>query len=158
PLTPNGKVDRRALPAPTGSRPDLATPYAPPRNPVEEEITAVWAEVLALDRVGIHDSFFELGGHSLAATRVVSRIYADYQVEVPLTQFFQAPTVAALADYLERIPPSHLAGRHAPLRPVPRETPLPLSFSQQRLWFLHQLEPGSPVYNEPKALRLKGGL
>jgi amino acid adenylation domain-containing protein len=158
PLTPNGKVDRNALSAPTGSRPDLDTPYAPPRSLIEEGLAGIWAEVLGLDHVGIHDSFLDLGGHSLAATRVTSRIYADYQVDLPLTQLFKTPTIAALTDYIERLHPSHCKVKHSPIRPVSREENLTLSFSQQRLWFLSQLEPDNPVYNEPKALRIRGSL
>ena len=158
PLTPNGKVDRSALSAPTGSRPDLDTPYAPPRSLIEEGLAGIWAEVLGLDHVGIHDSFLDLGGHSLAATRVTSRIYADYQVDLPLTQLFKTPTIAALADYIERLHPSNRKVKHSPIRPVSREENLTLSFSQQRLWFLSQLEPDNPVYNEPKALRIRGSL
>jgi acyl carrier protein len=92
-----GKVNRQALPDPGGSRPNLDTPFALPRNSAEELLAQIWAEVLALDRVGIHDSFFDLGGHSLAATRVVSRIIQEFQLEIPLKSLLQCPTVAELA-------------------------------------------------------------
>ncbi len=101
PLTPNGKVDRRALPEPGKARPDLDTEYVAPRTPIEVELTKIWAEVLYLNRVGVHDNFIDLGGHSLAATRVVSQVIKTFQVEIPLRSFFEAPTVAEMAAVIE---------------------------------------------------------
>jgi len=151
PLTPSGKVDRKALP-----EPELATErgYLAPRGPVEELIAGIWSELLGIDRVGSEDSFFELGGHSLLATQLVSRLRRVFGVDLPVRQLFEAPTLARLAERVQA------AGRSAlpPLVPVPREGELPLSFSQERLWFLDQLEPGSPLYNIPVALRLRGPL
>ncbi|MFL6202032.1 MAG: condensation domain-containing protein, partial [Thermoanaerobaculia bacterium] len=151
PLTPSGKVDRKALP-----EPELATErgYIAPRGPVEELIAGIWSELLGIDRVGSDDSFFELGGHSLLATQLVSRLRRVFGVELPVRQLFEAPTLARLAERVQA------AGRSAlpPLVPVPREGDLPLSFSQERLWFLDQLQPGSPLYNIPVALRLRGPL
>jgi acyl-coenzyme A synthetase/AMP-(fatty) acid ligase/acyl carrier protein len=100
PLTVTGKVDRRALPEPGGDRPELETPYCPSRTPVEKKVARIWAEVLSLDRVGIHDDFFELGGHSLAATRVVSRVINTFQLELPHQSLFQTPTVAEMAEVI----------------------------------------------------------
>ena len=97
PLTPNGKVDRSALPAPEGTRPDLDTPFAAPGTVVEEALAGIWAEVLSLDQVGIHDDFFGLGGDSLAATRIISRVVERFQLELPVQSLFQAPTVAEMA-------------------------------------------------------------
>ena len=97
PLTPNGKVDRRALPDPGKSRPEIDAPYVSPRTAVEEALVTIWAGVLSLDQVGIHDNFFDLGGHSLSATRVVSRVIQTFQLEIPLQALFQAPTVADMA-------------------------------------------------------------
>ena len=97
PLTPSGKVDRLALPEPGKSRPELETPFVAPKTPVEEELARIWAEVLSLDQVGIHDNFFDLGGHSLAATRVVSQVIKQFQLELPLQSLFQSPTVAEMA-------------------------------------------------------------
>ena len=97
PVTPNGKVNRKALPDPGKSRPDLDTPFVSPRIPVEQELSQIWGEVLSLDHVGIHDNFFELGGHSLAATRVVSQVIKKYQLEIHLQALFQSPTVAQMA-------------------------------------------------------------
>nr|WP_306464213.1 non-ribosomal peptide synthetase [Corallococcus exiguus] len=155
PLSPNGKVDRKALPAPEAPRPTESTREAP-RNAVEAQLAAIWAEVLHLDAVGIHDDFFDLGGHSLLATQVVSRIRAVLGVELPLGELFNAPTVAALARHLGATTSRH---EHVPpLTRAPRPPLLPLSFAQQRLWFIDQLEPGSALYNMPVALRLLGAL
>ncbi|TMA84965.1 MAG: hypothetical protein E6J74_33580 [Deltaproteobacteria bacterium] len=100
PLTPTGKLDRKALPNPGGSRPDLDTPYAPSRTPVERELSQIWAKVLFLDQVGIHDSFIELGGNSLAATQVISQVMKKFQVEIPLRSLFEAPTIAKMATVI----------------------------------------------------------
>jgi len=99
PLTANGKVDRRALPAPEG-RPEVGA-YVAPRNATEEALAAIWCEVLRLDRVGVHDNFFELGGHSLVATRVVMRIQRQFGIAMPLRQIFETPTIMALADRID---------------------------------------------------------
>ncbi|HEU4562947.1 MAG TPA: amino acid adenylation domain-containing protein, partial [Longimicrobium sp.] len=155
PLTANGKVDRRALPAP-----ELASAeewYVAPRTPVEEVLAGIWAELLRLERVGVTDSFFELGGHSLLATRVVSRIRELFGVELPLRALFEGPTVAELAGRVEEM---RRAGLPAlpPVVPAERTGPLPLSFAQERLWFIDRLEPGSAVYNILVARRLGGAL
>ena len=101
PLTPNGKLDRKALPAPDHSRPDLDDAFAAPRTPVEELLANIWAEVLKLDKVGIHDNFFDLGGHSLLATQIVSRIHRAFSIELPLRDIFEAPTIAVLAQRVQ---------------------------------------------------------
>jgi len=97
PLTPAGKIDRKALPLPDNSRPELGTPFVAPRTPVEEELAEIWVEVVGVDQVGIHDNFFDLGGHSLAATRVISRIINTFNVELPIRFLFASPTVADMA-------------------------------------------------------------
>ncbi|MCK5571382.1 MAG: non-ribosomal peptide synthetase, partial [Bacteroidetes bacterium] len=97
PMTPGGKVDRQALPAPTAERMDLENSYVAPRNPVEQELADMWAQVLGVEKVGIHDNFFDLGGHSLLATQLVSRLRNAFHVEVPLKDLFDAPTVADIA-------------------------------------------------------------
>jgi amino acid adenylation domain-containing protein len=155
PLTPNGKVDRRALPAPETAADGT---YAAPRTDTEAALAGIWAEVLRVERVGVEDDFFALGGHSLLATRVVSRIREALGVEVPLRTLFEAPTVARLAARTDQLLRAGTGVRLPPLRPAPREGPLPLSFAQQRLWFIHQLEPRSPAYNMPSPLRLRGRL
>jgi amino acid adenylation domain-containing protein/non-ribosomal peptide synthase protein (TIGR01720 family) len=158
PLTPNGKLDRAALPAPDGQRPAANASYQAPRTPIEELLTHIWADILRVAQVGIDDNFFALGGHSLLATQVISRIRATFQVELPLRSLFDAPTVARLANAIadaRRAGPGRLA---PPLRPAPREAELPLSFAQQRLWFLDQLAPGNPAYHMPSAIYLDGPL
>jgi len=158
PLLPSGKVDRKALPAPDGQRPDQERAFVAPRTPVEEVLSGVWAEVLHLDQVGIFDDFFTLGGHSLLATQAVARLRPVFGVEIPLRALFEAPTVAALAGRIEAALRAGATPPAPPLVPVPREGELPLSFAQQRLWFLDQLEPDSPFYTMPAALRLEGPL
>ncbi|HKV34445.1 MAG TPA: amino acid adenylation domain-containing protein [Pyrinomonadaceae bacterium] len=157
PLLPSGKVDRRALPAPDKFERTQQSDYRPPRTLVEETLCGIWEEVLGRDLVGADDDFFELGGHSLLATQVVSRVKEALSVELPLTRLFQTPVLSELAQYIEdHLRPSDHA--EPPLQPVSREHPLPLSFAQQRLWFLDQLEPANPLYNTPGALRLLGRL
>ncbi|HVR98610.1 MAG TPA: condensation domain-containing protein, partial [Thermoanaerobaculia bacterium] len=149
PLTPSGKVDRKVLPDIVHT---VDGEYAAPSDPTEELLAGIWAEVLGLDRVGVRDSFFSLGGHSLLATRVVSRIRETFGVEVPLRRLFEAPTVTDLARAIRE----ERATEAPPIRPVPRDGDLPLSFAQQRLWVIDQLEPGNPAYNIPLAVRLSG--
>ncbi|HEX7239949.1 MAG TPA: amino acid adenylation domain-containing protein, partial [Longimicrobiaceae bacterium] len=156
PLSPNGKVDRKALPVPGAV--DPAEAYVAPRTPTEEILAGIYAEVLRRERVGIADGFFAMGGHSLLATQVISRVQAALGVEVPLRALFEAPTVAALAERVDESLRTVAGVRVPPLLPVPRNGPLPLSFAQQRLWFIDQLEPGSPAYNMPFPLRLRGAL
>ncbi|APR75501.1 Malonyl CoA-acyl carrier protein transacylase [Minicystis rosea] len=154
PLNENGKVDRRALPAPGSA--SIEGAYVAPRNAVEEMIAGIWADVLGLPRAGVTDGFFDLGGHSLLATQIIARIAAAFAVELPLQTIFETPTVAGLA---ERVGAALASGAAAPpIEPVPRDGTLPLSFAQERLWFLHQLDPASPFYNVPSALRLTGKL
>jgi amino acid adenylation domain-containing protein len=158
PLTANGKADRRALPAPELSRPELEREYAPPRTPIEEVVAGIWTELLRLEEVGIHDNFFELGGHSLLATQVVSRLRSTFQVEIPLRALFKNPTVAGLSEAVERARQAAQGLQAPPLTPADRRQDLPLSFAQQRLWFFDQLEPGNLFYNLPNAIRLTGNL
>jgi amino acid adenylation domain-containing protein len=155
PLTPAGKTDRRALPAPAEA---VEEDHAAPRTPVEELVAGIFEEVLGRERVGAHDDFFELGGHSLMATRVVARIQPAFGVEIPLRALFEAPTVARLAARIEAERSAGEAGAPPPLAPVSREGPLPLSFAQQRLWFIHQMDPGEVGYNMAFPTRLAGRL
>ncbi len=158
PLTPNGKIDRKNLPAPDYERPELAGEYHGARTPAEELIAGIWAEVLRLNQVGVEDDFFQLGGHSLMATQVVSRIRQAFQVELPLRTLFEAPTVAGIAERVERLQREQQGVLAPPIVPIPRHAPPPLSFAQQRLWFLDQLERYNSSYNVPNALRMKGYL
>ncbi|HZN08863.1 MAG TPA: condensation domain-containing protein, partial [Pyrinomonadaceae bacterium] len=158
PLTPQGKVDRRALPDPDAIHMPLDSAYAAPRTPVEELLAGIWTDVLNVDRVGVDDDFFDLGGHSLLVMRLVSRVQAHFGLELPLKLFFEFPTLAAQAAQVEATLGSE-NGLHAPpIVPVPRDRNLLLSFSQQRLWFLYQLEPSTSAYNIPTAVRLSGSL
>jgi amino acid adenylation domain-containing protein len=158
PTLPNGKVDRRALPAPLAS--EAADTFVPPRGPVEQVLAAIWSELLQRPRVGVNDSFFELGGHSLLATQVLARVRRQLNVDVPLSSMFEAPTIAAQGAVIEAL----LRGRRSepPPEPVivpqPRDKPLPVSYSQRRMWFVQQLDPQGSAYNMPFALRLKGPL
>ncbi|MBV9108252.1 MAG: AMP-binding protein, partial [Gemmatimonadetes bacterium] len=155
PLNANGKVDRRALPEPELG-PDEKDIVAP-RTQAEELLAGIFAELLGAARVGIDDDFFALGGHSLLATRLISRVRHAFGVEVPLRALFEAPTVAALAARIEAMA-QDAEMQAPPLVPAARTADLPLSFAQQRLWFIDQLEPGSAAYNMPFALRLRGRL
>ncbi|HST61552.1 MAG TPA: amino acid adenylation domain-containing protein, partial [Longimicrobium sp.] len=155
PLTPNGKLDRKALPAPDFA--SAGDTYVTPRTTVEEVLAAILAELLRVPRVGVHDGFFELGGHSLLATRVLSRIREVFRIEMPLRALFEGPTVAELAERVEQIRRVD-APRLPSIVPVERTAALPLSFAQERLWFLDQLEADSAFYNIPAALRIGGPL
>ena len=154
PLTSNGKVDRRALPAPDFQSEEQ---YVAPRNPIEEILAAIWVKVLKVEQVGIHDNFFELGGHSLLATQLISRIRKAFKVEMPLRELFVAPTVAALAQVIKRVSEQE-ERTELPILPRGKDAELPLSFAQTRLWFLDQFESDSSFYNIPLALRLEGNL
>ncbi|HSK77096.1 MAG TPA: amino acid adenylation domain-containing protein [Thermoanaerobaculia bacterium] len=154
PLTPHGKVDRRALPPPEA--PAAGSPAA--GAPAEELLAGLWGDLLGVSRVGAHDDFFTLGGHSLLATQAISRVRRLFGVDLPVSALFEAPTPAALAG---RIEAARGAGGLAapPIVPVPKgPEAAPLSFAQQRLWFLDRLEPGSAAYNVPGALLLAGPL
>jgi amino acid adenylation domain-containing protein len=157
PLTPNGKLDRRALPVPDRGRDHLGDLIAP-RTPLQLQLAGIFGEVLSLDEVGVNDDFFHLGGHSLLATQAVSRLRSALGVELPLRAFFEAPTVAELAERLEPLLRDGAGTAVTPVVRVPRDGPLPLSYSQQRLWFLQRMEPGSVAYNMAYATRLVGDL
>ena len=160
PLTPNGKIDRKALQAPMNSRASvshLQSQYVAPRDATEEMLAQVWGEILDLKDVGIHDNFFELGGHSLLATQLFTRVRTLFQVEPPLRTVFEAPTIAGLAQWLidERhrgSPPKE----EPPITAVPRGVPLPLSYAQERMWFLYRLAPTSSAYSIPVSVQLSG--
>ncbi|MFL9458803.1 amino acid adenylation domain-containing protein [Tolypothrix bouteillei VB521301_2] len=157
PLTPSGKVDRRALPVPDRHS-QLQEQYVAPRTPTEEMLAILWAQVLKVEGVGIYDNFFNLGGHSLLATQLVSRIRTTFQVELPLQSFFAEATVAQIAPSIQQLQQQNVEISAAPILPRSENAELPLSFAQQRLWFLDQLEPNKASYNVPAALRLQGTL
>ncbi|MEY9894317.1 amino acid adenylation domain-containing protein, partial [Catenulispora sp. MAP5-51] len=153
PLTVNGKLDHRALPAPDYAPEHAAGPGRIPATMVEELLGSVFAEVLGLERIGADDDFFAHGGHSLLATRLVGRIRPVFGVEVSVRSVFEAPTPRALARRLELAGPARAA-----LAPWERPDPMPLSFAQQRLWFLDRLDRSASVYVNPIAVRLSGAL
>ncbi|HEY7767416.1 amino acid adenylation domain-containing protein, partial [Longimicrobium sp.] len=153
PLTPNGKVDRKALPAPESGA-YAAREYEAPVGRTEQAVAAIWAEVLGAGRVGRGDDFFELGGHSLVAARVVARIRQALGVEAAPRDLFERPVLADFARGLE----TAARAEAAPIAPVERSGPLPLSFAQRGLWFLEQLGNLGGTYNVPLHLRLRGAL
>jgi amino acid adenylation domain-containing protein len=150
PKTPNGKVDRRMLPDPVHS----TAKGRKPRNETEETLTAIWAQVIHLEQVGIDENFFDLGGHSLLATQVMSRVRQVFGVDLQLRCLLENPTVAGLALQVDRATRTTAP----PLRPVPRKGHARLSFAQERLWFLSRYEAEASLYNVPVALRLQGPL
>ncbi len=156
PRTPNGKLDRAALPDPAGRR--RPAPIAP-RTPTEGTLVHLWQELLGLDAVGVADNFFDLGGHSLLATRLMARIRETMKIEQPLRLIFDCPTIAELAAALDALSPSDAASDVADhIRRRTSTAPTSLSYGQQRIWFLQQLDPGSTAYNIPIALRFDGDL
>ena len=157
PLTLNGKVDYRALPELQESK-QRQGEYVAPRTVVEEVVAEIWASLLGLSRVSLHDSFFELGGHSLIATQVMMRVQKTTGVELPLRTLFESPTVAQLAAQIEAALRKGKVSPAPPIVPIARDQELPLSFSQQRLWFLEQLTPANAAYHIPFTLRLSGSL
>ena len=159
PLTPTGKVDRRALPPPDGSRLVPATVRVAPRTPIEQQLSSLWSDVLAIDGIGIHDNFFALGGHSLLAARVTSRIIATLQLDLPMRALFDWPTIAELSRELETLRRGGTAARVTLERTDrPALEPMALSFAQQRLWLLEQFEGELTAYNMPFAWHLRGPL
>ncbi len=164
PLTANGKVDRRALRVADDSRAskvDLTSEYLAPRTSTEQVLADIWGEILHLKDVGVGDNFFELGGHSLLATQLVSRVQSLFQITLPLRQVFERPTIATLADVITQ---AQNSGKQAAMQDghgitkAARGMPLPLSFAQERMWFLYQLSPTGAAYNIPASVRLHGPL
>jgi amino acid adenylation domain-containing protein len=158
PLTRNGKVDRKALPAP-----DPAASAAPgeavrPGTPLEEVLAGVWCDVLGLEGVGAEDNFFDIGGHSLKAVQVASRLSDLLRVELPVRAVFEAPTVRSLAGVVEQALKLEPGAARPPIERTARDGRLPLSYGQQRLWFLDRLTPGGNAYNLPAELPLDGDL
>ncbi|MFP3941449.1 MAG: amino acid adenylation domain-containing protein, partial [Thermoanaerobaculia bacterium] len=163
PTGPTGKVDRRALPAPEDSRPELETGFVAPRTRTERRLAAIWCEVLRVDRVGAEDDFFDLGGHSLLATQLASRIRGELGVELPVAAVLEHTRLDALAAHLDRLlPEEDESGAEPsgppPLEPQPRDGEIPLSYAQERLWFVEELEGERSQYRVPLALDLEGPL
>ena len=158
PLTRNGKVDRQALPAPEHASDEHEGAYVAPRTATEELLAGIWSHLLGVECVSVDGNFFELGGHSLLATQAVSQMRRAFGVEIPLRSLFEAPTVAGLAVRIETALAGETGTQTPPVKRVSREGNLALSYAQQRLWFLQELEPDSAAYNIPRAFRIRGAL
>jgi amino acid adenylation domain-containing protein len=158
PLSPNGKTDRRALPAPGVVQTEVDEDFVAPRNALEEVVAGVWSELLGVDRVGVYEDLFELGAHSISLTRAAARLRERFNVEVPLQCFFDSPTVAGVAAALETSLAQAQQFGVKPIKRVSRESDLPLSFSQERVLFLHQLYGPNKAYNTQATLRFTGKL
>ncbi|MGI9214932.1 MAG: condensation domain-containing protein, partial [Gammaproteobacteria bacterium] len=157
PLTPNGKIDKKALPIPDLSVRLLGASYVAPRTPVESDLGFIWSEILRIPQVGIHDNFFRIGGHSLLATQIISRIRRLYSCDLSLKTLFEGPTIAELAVIVNQILNTS-ASYTLPLIIQPRSSLIPLSFAQQRLWFLDQLLEKTHLYNISVTFKLSGSL
>jgi amino acid adenylation domain-containing protein len=157
PLTPNGKVNRRTLPEPTTSRPELSQTFVEPRTPTEEILAGIWRDVLGLERVGIFDNFFDLGGHSLLATQVIALTRKAFGIELPLLSLFESPVIAPLA---QKIATAKAPNRQElSLKRFPsQDEPIPISLTQLELWFFDQFYPGNSIYNLPLVYRITGAL
>ncbi|HJT56849.1 MAG TPA: amino acid adenylation domain-containing protein, partial [Ktedonobacteraceae bacterium] len=158
PLTSNGKVDRQALPVPDTSREALEVDYAAPHTPLEEVLVTIWSQVLGLKLIGVHDNFFALGGHSLLATQVVARVRDILHRELPLQCLFEAPSVAELASLLEKADQNQQEQPLALIRQPLQSGPAPLSFPQERVWFIQQLHANTRAYHFQATLRFRGHL
>ncbi|WP_456439958.1 amino acid adenylation domain-containing protein [Caldithrix abyssi] len=158
PLTASGKIFHRRLPRPQESDIAGGGEKIAPRNAAEELLATLWQDVLKIKEVGAFDNFFDLGGHSLLATQMVSRVRDAFGVELPLRQIFETPVLADLALKIEELKSQERGLQAPPITPAPRDKDLPLSFAQQRLWFLDRLSEGTANYNIPSAVRLKGHL
>ncbi len=158
PLTPNGKVDRKALPVPDPARPELTEDYLAPRNEPEKRLAALWSEVLRVEKIGVKDNFFELGGDSLKVAQVATRVRDAFKVDMPLRAMFEHPTVARLVPVIEATPARAPGLEELPIAEVSRAEPIPLSFSQERVWFIHQLNPDNLAYNFQSTIRFQGAL
>jgi natural product biosynthesis luciferase-like monooxygenase protein/amino acid adenylation domain-containing protein len=158
PLTPNKKVDKKALPLPDASQLEANVHYKAPRTAIEEILAGIWGEILGIEKVGIDDTFFDLGGYSLQATQFIARLRPLFQINLPLRSFFEAPTVADLSAQIEIALQLKDETSDVALLPVSHEGYLPLSFAQSGIWFLDQLAPHTSSYNEPAAVKLQGKL
>jgi amino acid adenylation domain-containing protein len=156
PLSPSGKIDRRALPVPATQQSRYDNAFVAPRDPVEEMLALIWADLLNVQQISVYDNFFEIGGHSLLAMQVVSHIRQTLQVEISILNLFEAPTIAGLAYHIHDQLQVKQATSVPELAPADRIDELPASFAQRSQWFLHELDPLSTAYNEPLIVRLDG--
>lgn len=158
PLTPNGKIDMKQLPSIEQILEKNSDEYVPPSTSLQQKLATIWAEVLKVERIGITDHFFEVGGHSLLATQMITRIQDELNLEIPMRKLFEAPKIVDFEKVIEEFEQKKKANSRLKIVPVPRNEKLPLSFSQKRLWFLDQMEPGNAAYNIPASLKLTGVL
>ena len=158
PLTPGGKIDRRALPEPDSAGRSSRS-YEPPQTRTEERLASVWRDILRVEKIGRTDDFFEMGGHSLTALQVASRARDAFGVELPLINLFEARTLAALAEQIDRaVLSKQYAPRLAALKPISSQDPAPLSYSQERMWLIQSLNPGTTAYNIAAYARFCGAV
>jgi len=158
PLTPSGKLDRRALPIPGREEAIAKDSFVQPTTPTQERLCTIWSDVLGIERIGLTEDFFQLGGHSLLATKLVSRIRDEFQIGLPLRTVFEYPTVAGQAEQIELLSANRDTTTQNMCIPLAGRENLPLSFAQQRLWFLDRLEPNNPAYNIVVGFRMEGCL
>jgi amino acid adenylation domain-containing protein/FkbM family methyltransferase len=151
PLTPNGKIAENALPDPESARPS----YVPPNTPAEEIVAGIWSDILGTGRISTDEDFFAIGGHSLLAMQVVSRICEAFSIAVSIRAIFEHPTIRGLAQAITSM---RTFDPESPIGRAPRTGDMPLSFAQQRMWFLHRLLPDSPSYNIPCLISISGRL
>uniref|UniRef100_A0A2P1CYX6 AptA n=1 Tax=Fischerella sp. CENA298 TaxID=1622126 RepID=A0A2P1CYX6_9CYAN len=156
PLTPNGKVERRNLPAPTRTRPDLEI-FVAPRNPIEEKLAGIWSQLLGLDVIGVNDNFFHLGGHSLIATQMLARVRDVFSLELFFPQIFTHPTIASLAQLIAQ-GGEESQWQRPPIKRISHQGLVPVSFSQERIYFVHKLAPENSAYQFQSTMEFKGPL
>ncbi|WP_266168880.1 non-ribosomal peptide synthetase [Dyella subtropica] len=160
PRTITGKVDRKALPAPEQARRLGRPPYEAPRTASEQILADIWSQLLGLEQIGVNDHFFDLGGHSILAMQMLARLKGAFEVDIPVAALFDSRNLAALAAWIDtaRFDPNASSHARERLEVVARDRRWPLSFTQQRLWFLEQLTPGTTAYHTPAAVRIEGRL
>ncbi|BBC27198.1 non-ribosomal peptide synthetase [Pseudanabaena sp. ABRG5-3] len=156
PLTPNGKVDRRSLPAPSTSQSQFETVVEDTRTPIEDLLVSIWSNILGIKSIGIHDNFFEMGGHSLKVMQVMARVRDSFSIDLPLQTLFREPTIAGLSREITSAYQNQQGYQIPPIIPTEHSTYEPVSFAQQRMWFLQQFEPNSATYNIPIVYRVSG--
>jgi amino acid adenylation domain-containing protein/non-ribosomal peptide synthase protein (TIGR01720 family) len=155
PITSNGKVDRRNLPAPNRTNLDIEESFVAPRNPTEEKLASIWAELLGLDLIGVNDNFFYLGGHSLIVTQMLSRLREVFSVELSFRQIFENPTIGSIAQLIAQ---DNKQWQRLTIEPIPHEGLLPVSFAQERVYFIQQLAPENSAYQFQATMRFQGRL
>jgi amino acid adenylation domain-containing protein len=156
PLTANGKIDRQALPQPSQTHPALDTPYVPPRTETERWLAAIWRQLFGLDQIGMNDNFFDLGGHSLLVMQMLTRIYNARQIELQLHDIFEFATISTLAAHIDTLTGADWA--QTVIEPAPPMDDYPLSFAQERVWFIQEVDQENIAYHFQSTMRFKGKL